>query len=81
MSDKQYLGDSVYVERIDGMIRLTTEDGLDITYDTIWLEPDVMNALIAYYKNQPPADEVSPHQTDAPASSSTGNNPQNKEQT
>lgn len=44
---KDYLGDSVYVEIEDGMIKLTTENGLGPS-NTIYLEPNVFDALSRY---------------------------------
>lgn len=44
---KRYLGDAVYAEIEDGMVKLTTEDGIQAT-NTIYLEPEVFNALCAY---------------------------------
>lgn len=44
---KRYLGDSVYAEVAHGMIKLTTENGWKVT-NTIYLEPQVMQALQAY---------------------------------
>lgn len=44
---KVYLGDGVYVEIERGMLKLTTEDGLQTT-NTIYLEPAVFNALQRY---------------------------------
>jgi hypothetical protein len=45
---KEYLGDSVYVDFLDGyMICLTTENGMGPS-NTIYLEPEVMQALIRY---------------------------------
>jgi hypothetical protein len=45
MSDKQYLGDGVYVRTDDaGNIILTTENGVEET-NTIYLEPEVWSAL------------------------------------
>lgn len=41
---KTYLGDAVYAEETAGMIRLTTEDGLDET-NVIYLEPEVAMRL------------------------------------
>jgi hypothetical protein len=46
--NKQYLGDGVYVENSDGQLKLTTEPLGEI--NIIYLEPEVMNALIEYYK-------------------------------
>jgi hypothetical protein len=47
--DKTYLGDGVYGEWEDGtMVKLTTEDGISAT-NTIFLEPEVMEALIAWW--------------------------------
>ena len=50
MSNKQYLGDGIYIEEDFGQLKLTTENGIS-TIDTIYLEPEVMNGLIEYYKN------------------------------
>lgn len=47
MGTKQYLGDSVYVESIDGMLCLTTDNGFGAT-DTIYLEREVYAALMNY---------------------------------
>jgi len=49
MKSKQYLGDSVYVEWVDGarMLVLTTENGAAAS-NTILLELDVLNALCRY---------------------------------
>ena len=45
---KKYLGDGVYaVEDDAGTIVLTTENGIDVT-NTIYLDPDVINALQDY---------------------------------
>ena len=46
---KKYLGDAVYVDIENGMIKLTTEDGIAAT-NTIYLEPEVVTALLAYLK-------------------------------
>lgn len=54
MSDKVYLGDSVYAEvgAFMGCVVLTTENGLpDDPSNTIVLEPEVYHALIAYVEN------------------------------
>lgn len=45
--DKAYIGDGVYVELENGMIRLTTENGIEAT-NTIFLEPKVWRALKAW---------------------------------
>lgn len=48
---KQYLGDSVYVDVEDGMVKLTTENGLpDDPSNTIYLEADVLVAFAAYLR-------------------------------
>jgi hypothetical protein len=44
---KRYLGDSVYVEVERGMLKLTTDNGLGPS-NTIYLEPEVYDALVAY---------------------------------
>jgi hypothetical protein len=44
---KIYLGDSVYADVEDGMLKLTTENGLGAS-NTIYLEPDVYKALARY---------------------------------
>ncbi len=41
---KTYLGDGVYVNVEHGMIKLTTENGIDVTNE-ILLEPEVWQAL------------------------------------
>ena len=46
---KEYLGDGVYVDIEDGMIKLTTENGIEVT-NTIYLEPNVYSALQEYVK-------------------------------
>jgi hypothetical protein len=43
-TDKQYLGDGVYVAIEYGMVKLTTEDGISVT-NTIYMEPAVVEAL------------------------------------
>jgi hypothetical protein len=48
MSAKAYLGDAVYVEVVDGMLKLTTEDGWVNPTNTIHLEPEVYAALQLY---------------------------------
>ena len=44
---KRYLGDGVYVDFDGFQIVLTTEDGLRAT-NTIYLEPEVVNALFRF---------------------------------
>jgi hypothetical protein len=44
---KEYLGDSVYVEVVDGMFMLTTDNG-EGPSNTIYLEPVVLAALMKY---------------------------------
>jgi hypothetical protein len=45
--EKVYLGDSVYAEMADRMVKLTTNNG-DYDSNTIYLEPEVAQALIEY---------------------------------
>ncbi len=47
MSEKVYLGDSVYVEVSRGMLKLTTENGLGPS-NIIYLERPVYEALKRY---------------------------------
>lgn len=47
MIEKEYLGDSVYVDIDSGMVRLTTENGYGAT-NTIFLELPVYEALVKY---------------------------------
>ena len=49
---KVYLGDSVYADFNGFMIVLTTENGLGPS-NTIYLEPEVMLALIRYAEGLP----------------------------
>lgn len=49
--DKDYLGDGVYVCKEDGMLKLTTENGVEVT-NTIYLEVPVFLALVRYAKRQ-----------------------------
>jgi hypothetical protein len=44
---KTYLGDAVYAEVRDGMIWLTTENGISVTNE-IALEVEVFEALVRY---------------------------------
>jgi hypothetical protein len=49
--EKRYLGDSVYAEVVNGMIKLTTEnEGPDRPSNTIYLEPTTMLALQDYFQ-------------------------------
>jgi len=48
--EKQYLGDSVYVEIERSMLKLTTDNGEGAT-NTIFLEMEVFDALNAYVKH------------------------------
>ena len=46
---KVYIGDSVYAEIENGMIKLTTENGREgDPSNTIFLEPEVLDALNRY---------------------------------
>jgi hypothetical protein len=47
--ERVYLGDSVYVEVENGMLKLTTDNGLGPS-NTIYLEPDVAAALLMYMR-------------------------------
>ena len=49
--DKQYLGDSVYIEEGNffGQLKLTTDNGLGPSNE-IFLEPEVLQQLIQYAK-------------------------------
>ena len=44
---KSYMGDGVYVKVSEGVLVLTTEDGVSAT-NTIILEPDVLANLLNY---------------------------------
>lgn len=44
---KTYLGDGVYADVENGMIKLTAENGLR-AYNTIFLEPEVYEALVKF---------------------------------
>jgi hypothetical protein len=48
--DKTYLGDSVYVTIEHDIIKLYTSNGISID-NTIYLEPEVLNSLINFAKN------------------------------
>lgn len=47
---KTYLGDSVYAEIENGMLKLTTENGMGAS-NTIYLEQEVYEALVEYVSN------------------------------
>ena len=47
--EKRYLGDGVFVEISGGMLVLTAEDGIRAT-DTIYLEVEMYEALVAFYE-------------------------------
>ena len=51
MTHEIYLGDGVYADIIDGMIALTTTNGLHET-NTIYLESEVWNNLLEYVKTK-----------------------------
>ncbi len=64
-SKKDYLGDSVYVDLSDGMIKLTTENGLPTDpSNEIYLEPSVFRALIGYAERVGILPGRSTHQTE-----------------
>lgn len=44
---KDYIGDGVYADLVNGVIRITTENGIEAT-NTIYLEPAVFEALKRY---------------------------------
>jgi len=48
---KVYLGDSVYAALQDGLLMLTTENGLGPT-NTIYLEPEVIQNLQMYLEEK-----------------------------
>ena len=47
-SDRAYLGDGVYVEIENRMVKLTTENGIEVS-NTIYLEVEVMDALEVWW--------------------------------
>jgi hypothetical protein len=47
--NKIYLGDAVYADFDDNILILTTENGVETT-NKIYLEPDVVYALINFWK-------------------------------
>jgi hypothetical protein len=48
--DKEYLGDGLYVETDDFMIKLSTERENGTHY--VFLEPEVIDALLRYLRKQ-----------------------------
>lgn len=71
---KQYLGDSVYAEIQDGIIKLTTENGHGAS-NTICLEPEVWRSLQLYVQE---ANQPCPNSTGQPPSlaKAAGDKPQ-----
>jgi len=51
-----YLGDGVYACIEDGMVKLTTEDGITTT-NTIYLEPDILAAFMTWVSRLSAVDE------------------------
>jgi hypothetical protein len=47
----QYLGDSVYAEVEDGMVKLTTNNGIGAS-NTIFMNADVVRELLDYIKRK-----------------------------
>ena len=45
---KRYLGDGVYAAVERGMVKLTTEDGVEVS-NVVFLEPEVVEALKLFY--------------------------------
>jgi len=48
---KEYLGDSVYVELVDNMLKLTTDNGYGAS-NTIYLEESVFDALVKFTQQE-----------------------------
>jgi len=46
-ANKRYIGDGVYADYVNGMVVLTTEDGISVT-NKIFLEYSVVTALLGY---------------------------------
>ena len=58
MSNKKYLGDSVYVEEEDGMIKLTTNNGfLDDPRNVIYMNDQIFEAFMKFIIDQGMIDE------------------------
>jgi hypothetical protein len=51
MGSKEYIGDSVYADIENGMIKLTTENGFGAS-NTIYLEENVLMSLTDYVQRQ-----------------------------
>lgn len=56
-SNKEYIGDGVYVTFDGCMLRLTTEDGIRTTNE-IFLEPEVYAGLVRYVERLKQAQEA-----------------------
>ena len=65
MSEKVYLGDACFAEWHGSVIKLTTENGRDVT-NCIWLEPEVFSALVQFVERSS-VREDRPSDPDAPA--------------
>jgi len=62
--NKTYLGDGVYAAIENGMIKLTTENGISPT-NTIYLEPQVYDSLtkwVAHISEQATEERRRPHE-------------------
>jgi hypothetical protein len=53
MGEKVYLGDGVYADIENGMVKLTTEDGIRVT-NVVFLELEVGRALVEYLREHAP---------------------------
>lgn len=51
MSKKAYLGDGVYIDRYEGSLVMTTENGIRAT-NTIYLDGEVLEAFLDYLKKE-----------------------------
>ena len=49
---KVYIGDGVYADFEDGMIKLTTENGVTV-FDTIYLEEETYSGLLKFVSTLP----------------------------
>lgn len=50
---KEYIGDGVYVDVENGMLKLTAEDGIAAS-DTIYIEASVWDNLLEYARTKAP---------------------------